>query len=84
MERGATSIVTGVRRTLPSHVANTTLAQTTTSSAPTPHSGRGRVATCFIIAGVKQLWAGDALVPLSTAATPGTHQLSIVMRYKEI
>ena len=71
--------ISGVRREA-SHVANTTSAQTTSSSAPTPHSGRGRLATCFILTGVKQLWAEDALAPLSIAATPGTHQASTVMR----
>ena len=71
----------GVWRTGAAHAANTTSAQTTRSSVLTQHSGLGRLVISFILMGEKQLWAGDALARLSTAATPGTHQAFTIMRW---
>ena len=70
----------GVWRAGHSHAENTASAQTTSSSAPTPHSGLGRVVMTFMPTGEKQLWAGDAPAPYSTAATPGIHQAYTIMR----
>ena len=80
VETSVCSTGVGVGRSEEPHVANTTSAQTTSSSAPTQHSGLGRLAMTFMVTGENQLWAGDALAQLSTAAIPGTHQPFTLMR----
>ena len=80
VETSVGSTKTGVWRARATHVANTTSGQTTRSSVQTPHFGLGRLVTSFIQAGEKQLWAGDALVRLSTAPTPGTRQAFTITR----